>query len=150
MKTLIVICFTVFCSLPCFSQKDKVDSYIKEINNNQIHFIVQYATRIEMKSPAGDSLIKVGKSATKRLVSLLDNSKKGIISHYILLRIWGSPKGDCDWPHNNEIEAIDCPQPYWLCGLWYCEGEKGNYARNVDLQQNKEKWGEFLKLKSSR
>jgi len=142
MKYLIAILIASFLGLNTWAQKDHVDSLILNINNDQLHGTCHYVWVIEMKSTYGDSLIKIGKSITPKLVPLLIDKEKGIIVHYILSNIW---MDTVKFSSNFHLPTIE----YNYCGLIFYEKNEHIFTKDSFLNENKKKWIEIIN-KSSR
>ena len=88
MRHFITILTLTFLCLTTFGQTEKIYSLIDNIHNKQVGIAMQYLWYPVMKSSSGDSLIKIGKSATKDLIAVLSDTTKGIVAHFILSTIW--------------------------------------------------------------
>ena len=118
-------------------QINKVDSFILNIDNSQLFGTCHYAWFLEMKSSAGDSLIKIGKEATLKLVPLLDDDKKGIIVHYLLSNIWSdSLIFSATFSHIEKDSISD----YCYAGLNFYDKNGYIYAQSDVLKNNKKRW----------
>jgi hypothetical protein len=88
MRHFLTILALTTLSFTSLGQKQSIDTFISKINNQQIVVMMQYVWYPKMFSHAGDSLIKIGKSVTYKLIPILNDTSKGIIAHYILSLIW--------------------------------------------------------------
>lgn len=88
MKTIIsIISFLVFSNLS-FAQLTRIDANIKKLNNNQFTIIHGDKPIFEMKSTAAFKLIKIGKRASSKLITALEDSTKVIMAHLTLCHIY--------------------------------------------------------------
>ena len=118
----------------CLSaQVDKIDTLLLKINNDQLYGTCHYVWVVEMRSSAGDSLIKIGDSAIDRRISLLDNKEKGIIAHIILVKITGIPYSLSSSFEHGIIT-------YYFGGLTFKERDEHFYTSDSILLNNKKKW----------
>lgn len=122
------------------AQCNKIDSLIKNINDNQLHGTCHYFWTIELKSPAADSLIKIGKEATNYLFPLLDKKEYGIITHYILSNIWVDTMNFNCLGYNKKDSSIK----YNYCGLVFYEKNGNLFTEKDTLIVNKDRWAKKL------
>jgi hypothetical protein len=137
---LIVLSFSSFL---LGAQIHKIDSLIQNIDNDQLYGTCHYAWFLEMKSIAGDSLIKIGNPAINNLIDLLDNKEKGIIAHYILVNISKIPyMQSSSFEHFERDTLLD----YYYAGLTFHEKNGHFYTSDSALFKNKNKWikGNFI------
>ena len=144
------ILYLIICTLTVSAQTATVDVLINRIHNDQLYGACHYFWFLEMKSPAADSLIVIGKPATEKLLPLLTDNKKGIIVHYILSNIWLDTQPSwTSFAHYDKDKSIT----YKYCGLKFLGRSKGKkeemYAKREDLDKNRSKWLDLLS-KSSR
>ncbi len=88
MRHFLTIFSLTFCTSTIFAQTRYVDSLIDKIDNGQIAISAQYVWYPKMTSQPGDSLIKLGKLVSPKLIAILTDKTKGIIAHFILAHIW--------------------------------------------------------------
>lgn len=138
---LLMIAFTVSCLIAA-SQQSKIDSLAQKINNNQLRGECHYAWFLEMNSKAGIELWRIGKPATATLLSLLKDSSRALIAHYILSNIW--VKYVESWSSFENFQK-DSSVLYGYNRLNFYERKGKWFVKNEDLVANKEKWLEFLK-----
>lgn len=85
---LFLITLCICYSTLAFSQKRKTDLYIEQLNNNQ--FIIDHSQKasFKMNSPAAFKLMKIGKSASEKLIKTLSDSSRIIMAHLVLSHIY--------------------------------------------------------------
>ncbi len=71
-----------------FSQTRQVDSLIDNISNNDAYILLVNTMSSRIKVGPATEIVKIGKSATPKLIEVLDNQTKSVIAHFILLEIW--------------------------------------------------------------
>ncbi|MEC4003569.1 hypothetical protein OX283_002770 [Flavobacterium sp. SUN052] len=147
MKTFIFL-FTIFIYSNINAQTKSIENLIAEIDNNQIHIVMQYVWYPEMKSEQAEEIIKMGKSVTPKIIALLDNPSKGIIAHFILSKIWEKNWGDGKSGNfvsindnnfsviHNELKIYVVYTSVSTCDFLYSKSE--------DLKTNKAKWEKFV------
>lgn len=127
----------LFYSGVATAQKNKVDLLIDNIHNNQIYATCNYNWVLNINSAAADSLVKTGKSVSKKLIPLLGDSEKGIIAHFILSKIWNI---NLDKSTALESYKAEDGQNYNFNGLSFYEKD-GIMVTNLKvLLENKTKW----------
>ncbi len=95
-------------------------------------------------SPAGDTLIKIGKTAKEKLVPLLTGTSKGIISHFLLSYIWADTTNNKP-QLTSSVYPIDNNQDAFL-GVRFADFDfyrniyNRNFAKQADLDKNKKRW----------
>ncbi len=149
MKWVIVIFCFEFCSLISSAQSLSVDSLIKHIDNSQIEIAIQYGTYYYMKSSWGDSLIKIGKSASPKLIKALDDTTKGVIANFILFKIWRNelPEVSIEFKYDSlftdayPIDTVRTASSYYLWpGLVTYRDNKNHLTAS---QKSLKKWENF-------
>jgi hypothetical protein len=141
MKTILAISFILTSAISGYAQS-KIDSLVAKIHNKQLMIgcINTQATLIET-SVEVSALIGTGKIVTSHITPFLTDPEKGIIAHYILVRIWKEKKykpvkNSFD---NNKKIRID------FHGLtFYSENGNEFYALTTDLETNRVNWLNFL------
>lgn len=154
LKTLRLLTFLLIpVHLNAQPQAQTIDSLINQINNNQIYSTCQYILVIKIDSDAANLLIQMGKPVTDQLIPLLDNPKKGIITHYILSNIWLDTLSS--WSMIGELTLN--PQrgfnklgymEHTYCGLLFYEKidkERVIFTFKKYLRENKKWWMEKFK-----
>ena len=116
---------------------------------------MQYVWYPVMKSSSGDSLIKIGKPATKDLIAVLGDTTKGIIAHFILSTIWNEELKKAGWKVGSGVYYIennlDTVNRVYLGGLtFYQDNYYRLFAGQNELNRNKKEWLTFIATKSSR
>jgi len=139
---------TLLC-LTSVGQKQSVDTLITKIDNQQIVIMMQYVWFPKMFSPAGDDLVKIGKSVTDKLIPLLKDTSKGIIAHYILSNIWadklkiaGQTLSSRVYPINDKADTLEI---LYSDFTFYQDNKRRNFAKQDDLDNNKIRWVSFFK-----
>ncbi|MFT3844058.1 MAG: hypothetical protein QM725_03320 [Lacibacter sp.] len=127
---------------------------IDSINNKQIGIAMQYVWYPVMNSSSGDALVKMGKSATKDLVSVLSDTTKGIIAHFILSSIWNDEIKKAGWKVGSRVDYIennlDSVNRIYLSGLtFYQDNNFRLFVGQDELNRNKKEWLTFIATKSS-
>lgn len=136
-----------------FGQREKVGSLIEKINNTQVIVAMQYVWYPVMKSESGDSLISIGKSATKDLVTVLNDTSKGIIAHFILTSIWADDLINEGRKVGSGVSYIpkDSVNRIYYTGLtFYQDNDFRIFAKQDELDRNKNEWLAFIASKSKR
>jgi len=149
MRYILTILAITTLSFVSLGQKQSIDKFISRLDNQQIAIVMQYAWYPKMVSPAGDSLIKIGKPATEKLISLLSDTSKGIIAHYILSNIWadklrrtGQELGsNVRYVENDTITALAISYTDFI---FFQDSNGHNFARQTDLDSNKDRWISFF------
>jgi hypothetical protein len=149
MRHLLTILALTTLSFASFGQRQSIDTFISRITNQQVVVMMQYVWYPKMFSPAGDSLIKIGKPATDKLIPLLSDTSKGIIVHYILSNIWADKLEKDGQNLGSNVHQVDNDTPAVLGILYtdfvfYQDNNRWNFARQVDLENNKRRWTSFL------
>ena len=123
-------------------QGDKTDSLIQKADNKNIHGTCHYFWVLIIDCEACESLIRIGKQASERLIEKLGTPDKGIIAHLILSNIWTKGfLGSSSSHHYKEDSLVE----YNYAGLTFYEGRNGVFAKQDDLIKNKNEW--LLKIK---
>ncbi len=103
-----------------------------------------------MKSLSADSLIKIGKPATEKLITVLNDTSKGIIAHYILSSIWYDERKIKVQPDSLQIRNSQDEgkgRVNIIDGLkYYYKAEIGSYAEKEELDRNKKEWQNFIQV----
>lgn len=144
----------MFYSLTTFGQTRKINSLIDSINNKQVGIAMQYVWYPVMKSSSGNSLVKIGKSATKKLIAVLNDTTKGIIAHFILSTIWSEDLKKAGWKVGSGVYYIpnnlDTVNQIYLSGLtFYQDNNNRIFTRQDELDRNKKEWQAFIATRSS-
>ena len=141
MKNILSLILTMIFGLAVNAQTEKVDSLIEKLNNNQLYGTCNYVWVLKMESEAADSLIDIGKSVSKKLLPLLDNSEKGIIAHCVLSRIWFD-----DFSISTSFESFDKKGiiEYVYNELPFYEKDEKMMADEKILSDNKKDWIERI------
>ena len=116
---------------------------------------MQYVWYPVMKSSSGDSLLKIGKSATKDLIAVLSDTTKGIIAHFILSTMWSDDLKKAGWKVGSGVYYIennlDSVNRIYLSGLtFYQDNNFRLFVGQDELNRNKKEWLTFIETKSSR
>lgn len=155
MRHFITILTLTFFCLTTFAQTQKVNSLIDSINNKQVGIAMQYVWYPVMKSSSGDALIEIGKSATNDLISVLSDTTKGIIAHFILSTIWKDEIKKAGWKVGSRVDYIknnlDYVNQIYLAGLtFYQDNNFRLFVGQEELNRNKKEWLTFIATTSSR
>ncbi len=146
MKKLAGILILTIFGFNASAQSDNIETLIKDINNDQLSWICNYGCSLYLNSAAADSLIKIGKPATEKLINYLDDRERGIITHYILSNIWIKKielsSSALNYAKDKTIEIT-------FCGLYFFEKEGHIYTEQNVLNENKKTWIKMIN-KSSR
>ena len=150
MRQFITILALATLSLTCFGQKQSIDTLLGKIDNQQIVVMMQYVWFPKMFSPAGDSLISIGKPATDKLIPLLSDTSKGIIAHYILSNIWADKLDKAGQSLGSNVHQVDNDTTAILGILYtdfiyYPDNYRHNFSKQTDLDNNKQRWISFFK-----
>jgi hypothetical protein len=108
-----------------------------------------------MKSAWGDSLIKIGKPATTQLASVLTDPTKGIIAHFLLSNIWANELSKAGLQLGSRVSSIDSVENAYLqvfySGFTFYANEHNHlFAKQKDLESNKQFWQTFFHKQNSR
>ena len=138
-----------------FGQEQSIDTFISKINNQQIVVMMQYVWYPKMFSPAGDSLIQIGKPATDKLIPLLSDISKGIIAHFILSNIWRKELGKAGQTLGSNVHQVDNDTAAVLGILYtdfifYQDNNRHIFSRQAYLESNRERWKTFFKTNTFR
>lgn len=137
----------MLCSLSSLAQKTAFDSLVQKIDNKQIGIAMTYVFYPVMDSYAGDSLVKIGKQVTQRLVELLDDTSKGVIAHFILSNIWKEELKKAGRSVHQYVSTYFDKNVIvaFKSGLrfYYSDADK-SYAEKVELERNKKEWQKFI------
>ena len=149
MRHLLTILTLTFFCLTSVGQNQNIDTLISKIDNQQIVVVMQYVWYPKMFSLAGDSLIKIGKTSTDKLIPLLSDTSKGIIAHYILSNIWADKLEKVGQHLGSNVHQVDNNTRAVLGILFtdfifYQDNDRKNFARQVDLENNKKRWISFF------
>jgi hypothetical protein len=141
VKKILTYILTISFSLGIYSQSNKVDSLIVELNNNQLYGTCNYIWVLKMEKEPAESIVEFGKSVSKKLIPLLENQEKGIIAHCVLSRIWFD-----DFNISTSFENFDEKGivEYTYNGLRFYEKDGKMIADENDLAENKKKWIEII------
>lgn len=88
-KRVLIILWPLLTPVFTSAQDAQIDSLIQKLNNSQICLDGNYVgALICLRDGPALELYKIGKPTTKKLISILDDSTKGILAHIILSKIW--------------------------------------------------------------
>ena len=94
MKLLKLTILFLVAVFPAYSQVDKIDLLISKLDNKKLIGVCNYVWVLKNESKEADTLITIGQKGGKdktelcvKLYSILTDSTKGIIAHYILSNI---------------------------------------------------------------
>jgi len=136
-KIFFIISIVSVSWISSYAQSDSTDYWISIMSNKQL--IINYNHYIGRSLGALSSgafkLMDIGKPATEKLLHQLTTEDKGIISHYILSKIYS--RGDS---HN-----LEYPDKNRYNGLVFRPLRIGFISDSTDLIKCKEDWMEFLK-----
>lgn len=116
---------------------------------------MQYVWYPQMNSPAGDSLVIIGRPATKKLFELLVDSTKGIIAHFILSHIYKYSLSSIGRSLNSSAYQVTIGKDR-LLGLFYAglEFHQDQSSQIVglkgQLQENQNVWSKLLEIVQNR
>jgi hypothetical protein len=109
---------------------------------------MQYVWYPQIFSPAADTIIKIGKPVTEKIIPLLTDTTKGLIAHFILAHIWADTTKDK--PHlASSVYPINNDPDIFL-GIrfadftFYRQNSNRNIVKEGDLDKNKKRWIDFL------
>jgi hypothetical protein len=139
MKSLLFI-VALFTIVPGrVSGQSFIDSLLPKLNNGQL-VSACYNTQetLDTYSQEATMLIKNGKASTRALIPLLTDPEKGIIAHYILVRIW---LGNKFTPVQKRRFEPDKTMVCEYFGLTIRQPASGAFSTSqVDLDNNKRLW----------
>jgi len=151
----IIFILTLFSfNLSSLGQKPNVDNLLDRIDNKQVIIMNQYISYPKMFSAEGDTLIKIGKPVSDKLLRLLNDTSKGIITHFILSTIWSGDLKKAGWKVGSGVSYIqnnlDTVTRIYLNGLtFYQDNNFKLFAGQDELNRNKKEWLTFIQTKSS-
>ena len=144
MKITIFILTFIFSVSTTVAQVSQVDSLIKQLNNSQVALDGNYVgPTVTFGGEPSIKLYNIGRPVTEKLISILDDSARGIIAHCILTSIWGkSETPTAIYIEKNKITVYTYNQ------LNFFVGADGIYANSYDLKYNQLLWQSFIKRNS--
>lgn len=129
------------------AQSNKIDSLIKQLNNSEIkpdgNF---FGPTFYLRQGPGKELFKIGKPATDKLLSVLEDSTKGVVAHYILTWLWHDSIPD-NPPIYIEKDKVTV---FKFNNLTFFIKGVDVYANSFDLRSNAMLWKVFLQDKNRR
>jgi len=147
MKYYLGLLILVLFELTVIGQEDKIDKLIMDTNNDQLSWICNYACGLYLKGNAADSLIRIGKPLSLKVIPFLADKYRGIIAHYILSNIWINKKAisssSSDFDKDSTISIN-------YCGLNFFEKKGHIFAGQEALNENMDKWIKRIEKKSNR
>src|SRR5436305_13358085 len=99
MKSIILISVFFIAATSTYSQIDRIDNLIGKLDNNQLVGVCNYVWVLKNVCKEADTLVDLSKqidsegkpifkkAIVAKLISLLTDSIKGIIAHYVLSNI---------------------------------------------------------------
>ena len=149
MRRFTIFTLFLFALLPAvtFGQTKKVDLQIDNLSNQELVGQCNWVWVLKAKPGIVDSLIHIGKPATKQLFNVLTSNAKGIVAHYILSRIWFNDFNIRTSFENFEKDGII---EYQIGSLTFYENEAGlKFTKPGDLERIKDEWETIIDNKSS-
>ncbi len=141
MKTLLTILIFLVLGQYCFAQINRIDSLINQLDNSQAGLNGDYiGSTIDLRGEPSISIFNLGKPASEKLVSILEDSTKGIIAHILLTWIWEKTER----PKTIYIER-DTLSVYTYNDFNFFVRPGRIYANQYDLKLNKFKWQAFIR-----
>ena len=140
-KRELIILWPLLTPVFTSAQDAQIDSLIQKLNNSQICLDGNYVgALICLRDGPALELYKIGKPTTKKLISILDDSTKGILAHIILSKIWQQD----ELPHVvfNEKKSIAV---FNYNKLSFFVNPPEIEASPKDLLNNKFSWSRFLR-----
>jgi hypothetical protein len=135
MKKLFLFAF--FVSATSFSQNAAADALIQQISNRDAYIVMTKTISPRIHCAAGDAIVRMGKSATAQLISVLTDENKGIAAHFILSEIWAARWEEavcCEIVTDGTFEIMT------VNGLEIFIKENELYAKPEDLKKNQANW----------
>ncbi len=141
MKTLLTISMFLILGQYCFAQKNRIDSLINQLDNSQAGLNGDYfGATIDLRGELSISIFNIGKPATEKLISILEDSTRGVIAHILLTWIWEKTER----PKTIYIER-DILSVYTYNDLNFFVRPGEVYANKYDLKLNRLKWLAFFR-----
>jgi hypothetical protein len=144
MKPLIIVTYFLLTYFVGYTQTSNIDNLIAKLDNEKLFGTCNYVWVLKNGSKEADTLISIGKTQglvktdlCKKLYSLLTDTTKGVISHYILTNIF--------YEHNIASGTIysdkDSTLEYNYSGLRFYENNyRRIYADKAELEHNQKVW----------
>lgn len=154
MRPLLTILTALLLSSSSFGQNNNLDTWIDRLNNQQVIVMQQYVWYPKMVSPSGDSLLKVGKQVTWKLLPLLTDTSKAVIAHFLLANIWkkelseaGRQLGSNVYPVSTKNAVLSILYDGFT---FYQNDNHWIFARKEDMEASRIFWSNLVASKSSR
>lgn len=138
MKNLLFFICSLTFSVGSAVAQNNIDSLLSKLQNHQL-LLACSGTQgtLDTYSLEALAIIKEGKVATRSLIPLLTDPEKGIIVHYILVRIWREKEFA---PVKLRFEP-DKTAIFNFHGLTLRHPNNGSFTANQsDLELNKQVW----------
>ena len=141
MKTLLTLWMFLIFGQNCFAQIDRIDSLINQLDNFQVGLNGDYSgPTIDLRGEPSISIYNIGRSATEKLIAILEDSSKGIISHILLTWIWNK---------SHSLKTVFSDQGnlsvYTYNDLNFFVRPGRIYANGYDLRLNRLNWETFIR-----
>ena len=136
MKKLLLFSVLLISSI-AFSQAGTEDALIQQLSNHDAYIVMVKTLSPRINSAAGDAIVKMGKSATAKLIPVLEEENKGIIAHFILSEIWKDRWEEavcCDIVTDGTFEIMT------VNGLEIFIKDNELYAKPAELKKNQANW----------
>jgi hypothetical protein len=140
MKHFFIAIFLLACQ-GGFCQDANIDSLISQLSDTEIRGECNYNWVVKLNSKAGNMLERIGKPATKKLLSALTDSARGIAAHYVLTRIYKPNEANLQlwaWAEKDNLNV------YKFNGLLFFESQNGTYTSRNELMSNLSNWKSYL------
>ena len=148
----VALVLLIWISTVCFAvgQTERLQKDISAISNKQLVGQPQgILWKVALISQAGDKIIQQAvqlplsaerDNITKRLVTLLTDTTKGIAVHFILCEIWKKQVPYGSKSRSDTPGLIECTYG----DLIFYQAEGRTFANTEDLLINQKKWRDFL------
>jgi hypothetical protein len=145
MKKLLIILTCVYSIHNGYSQPSEIDLLIKKLDNKKLYGTCNYNWQIYNASKEADTLIAIGRIVPNKkielflnLYNLLEDSTKGIVSHYVLTNIFYK---DSIINGGGKIDDNEEKYAYNYGGLIFYENKNRTmFADKSELFRTKERW----------
>jgi hypothetical protein len=144
MKPLVIFTYFLLTHFVGHTQTSNIDNLIAKLDNGKLFGTCNYVWVLKNGSKEADTLISIGKTQgliktdlCKKLYSLLTDTTKGIISHYILTNIFYKDNITSGTIYFDKDSTLE----YNYSGLRFYENNyRRMYADKPELEHNQKVW----------
>ena len=141
-QKIILIAILVFANLTILNAQE-IDSLISKIDNKDVYIILTKNMSPRIIGNDAKKIVVIGKPATKNLLNILEDQKRGIAAHFILSEIWKET-----WEEEIccNVKYADNKEILTLNGLEIYIKDDELFASEENLKKNKIAWGKIVKV----